>query len=261
MTTIKKFVIYGERCSGTNFLENVIKTNFGLELSNAESTNAESTNAESTNAESTNAESNREYSFKHFFGFDKFNKPNDDILFIGIIRNPIYWLNSFSIELHQIPEENRTLENFLFNKFYSIDRENKIIMDDVNYITKDFYNNIFELRKLKNFYLINIMKHKVKNYILINYESLLFNYDYTLDFIKNKFNLSKKFPEYVEIKKYKDSNKRIFLNQKEILFKPEMVDLIWDNLHIEQENRLGYFKDDSNERFKSQENIKFITSK
>jgi hypothetical protein len=26
MTTIKNFVIYGERCSGTNFLENVIKT-------------------------------------------------------------------------------------------------------------------------------------------------------------------------------------------------------------------------------------------
>ena len=30
----------------------------------------------------------------------------------------------------------------------------------------------------------------VKNYILINYETLLYNFDYTLDFIKNKFNLN-----------------------------------------------------------------------
>ena len=34
MTNITKFVIYGERCSGNNYLENVIKTNFGLELRN-----------------------------------------------------------------------------------------------------------------------------------------------------------------------------------------------------------------------------------
>ena len=176
MTTIKKFVIYGERCSGTNFLENIIKTNFGLELST-------------------------EYSWKHFFGFDKFDKPNEDTLFIGIVRNPIYWLNSFSKELHHVPKENRTLKNFLVNEFYSVDDKNKIIIKDINYVTKKKYKNVFELRKMKNFYLINIMKHKAKNYILINYESLLFNYDYTLDFIKDKFNLSKKFPVYKKIQK------------------------------------------------------------
>ena len=235
MTTIKKFVIYGERCSGTNFLENAIKTNFGLELSN-------------------------EYSHKHFFGFDKFEKPNDDTLFIGIVRNPIYWLNSFSTELHHVPKENRPLKNLLFNSFYSLNDNNKIIIEDINYITKNFYKNIFELRKMKNFYLINIMKYKVKNYILINYESLLFNYNYTLDFIKEKFNLSKKFPVYIKIKKYKKSNKDLFHKQRNILLPQPLVDLIWNNLHIEQENRLGYFKGDNNEYLKSKYNIKFITS-
>lgn len=235
MTTIKKFVIYGERCSGTNFLENIIKTNFGLELST-------------------------EYSWKHFFGFDKFDKPNEDTLFIGIVRNPIYWLNSFSKELHHVPKENRTLKNFLVNEFYSVDDKNKIIIKDINYVTKKKYKNVFELRKMKNFYLINIMKHKAKNYILINYESLLFNYDYTLDFIKDKFNLSKKFPVYKKIKKYKKSDKDLFRKQRNILLPPRIVDFIWNNLHIEQENRLGYFKGDNNEYLKSIDNIKFITS-
>jgi hypothetical protein len=235
MTTIKKFVIYGERCSGTNFVENAIKTNFGLELNN-------------------------EYSKKHFFGFDKFDKPNEDTLFIGIVRNPIYWLNSFSTELHHIPKENRILKNFLVNEFYSVDENNKINLNDINYITKRKYKNIFELRKMKNFYLINIMKHKVKNYILVNYESLLFNYEYTLDFMKDKFNLSKKFPVYKKIKNYKKSDKDIFYKQRNILIPPPIVDLIWNNLHIEQENRLGYFKGDNNEYLKSKDNIKFITS-
>ena len=232
---INKFAILGERCSGTNFLENVITTNFGLELSN-------------------------EYSWKHFFGFDKFDKPNEDTLFIGIVRNPIYWLNSFSKELHHIPKKNRPLNNFLFNEFYSIDDNNKIITNDVNYATNKKYKNIFELRKMKNFYLINIMKYKVKNYILINYESLLFNYEYTLDFMKDKFNLSKKFPMYKKIKKYKKSNKDLFHKQRNILLSPKTVSLIWNNLHVEQENRLGYFKGDNNEYLKSKDNIKFITS-
>lgn len=235
MTTIKKFVIYGERCSGTNFLENVIKTNFGLELSN-------------------------EYSWKHFFGFDNFDKPNEDILFIGIIRNPIYWLNSFSKELHHIPKENRSLNNFLVNEFYSVDENNKINLNDINYITKRKYKNIFELRKMKNFYLINIMKHKVKNYILVNYESLLFNYEYILDFIKDKFNLSNQFPIYKKIKNYKKSDKDLFHKQRNILLPPRIVDFIWNNLDMEQENRLGYFKGDNNEYLKSKDNIKFITS-
>jgi hypothetical protein len=236
MTNITRFVIYGERCSGTNFLENAIKTNFGLELTT-------------------------QYGNKHFFCFNKYDKSNEDTLFIGIIRNPIYWINSFSRELFHIPNENKPLNNFLFNKFYSINESiNQIIPTDMNYMTNKKYDNIFELRKLKNFYLINIMKKRVKNYILINYESLLYNYDYTLDYIKNKFNLIKRYPIYKVIKQYKKSDKDVFNKQRNILLSPNIVNIIWDNLHMEQENRLGYFKCDNNEYFKSVENIKFITS-
>ena len=38
---------------------------------------------------------------------------------------------------------------------------------DLNYLNGNKYKNIFELRKIKNYYLMNIMPYKVKNYILI----------------------------------------------------------------------------------------------
>ena len=93
---IQKFAILGERCSGTNFLEETISTNFNINYT-------------------------AEYGGKHFFCYNDYgNKEStSNTLFIGIIRNPIYWLNSFSKELHHVPEINRkSLHNFLFNEFY-----------------------------------------------------------------------------------------------------------------------------------------------
>lgn len=232
---ITKFVVYGERCSGTNYLENTISENFNLKLSN-------------------------DYGHKHFFCFESLQN-SDDTLFIGIIRNPIYWINSFSRELWHVPQENKALDNFLTKPFYSIyENSNDIILKDLNYINNKPYSNIFELRKIKNFFLINVMPKRVKNYILITYESLLYNYDYTLNFIKNIFNLTSTFTEYVKIKKYKKSNTYFFVKQREILLPPNVIEYIWSKLHSPQENILGYYKGDNNEYFKNKDNISFITS-
>ena len=60
---IKKYTIYGERCSGTNYLENIIDINFDVNLT-------------------------WEYGHKHFFGHqDNKLKNSDDTLFICIVRN------------------------------------------------------------------------------------------------------------------------------------------------------------------------------
>lgn len=238
MISITKIIIYGERCSGTNFLENAILENFNVEIS-------------------------WEQGSKHFFCFNDYSKRNfDDTLYIGIIRDPIYWINSFSKELHHVPEINRkNLKNFLFNEFYSVNDEieaspklqtvlfnNKpkkiyrysLMIKDLNYITNKKYKNIFELRKLKNDYLINIMPTKVKNYILINYEKLLNNYDETLEFIKNKFSLIQKNPTFKKITNYKKSNTYNFVQQRQITLSPPVIDIIWQNLDINQELSLGY---------------------
>jgi hypothetical protein len=246
MTNIKKIIIYGERCSGTNFLEQAILTNFDVEIS-------------------------WELGSKHFFCFNDHNKRNfDDTLFIGIIRNPIYWLNSFSKELHHIPDINKiSLRNFLLNEFYSVDDEikqihklqtlffnnkqnssyNSIIVKDLNYTTGKKYKNVFELRKLKNYYLMDIMPTKVRNYILINYENLLLNYEDTLELIKNKYNLTQRHDVFKKIIGYKKSDRYKFFKQREITFSSEVVDVLWKYLDATQELKLGYFKNDDNKTF------------
>jgi hypothetical protein len=246
---IKNFAILGERCCGTNFLEESIANNFLLEYT-------------------------AKYGNKHFFCYNDYSNSNDT-LFIGIIRNPIYWINSFSRELHHVPEINRKdISSFLFNEFYSVEDEvdtNKPILDsnifkfnnnyytkkyklntkDLNYINGKKYKNIFELRKVKNDFLINVMPKKVQNYILINFEDLLFNFKYILKNIQNKFNLILKNQQFIKPKNYKKSDKYNFVQQRKILLSPNLVVTIWKNLDKEQEELLGYKMWDNNDFFKN----------
>ena len=246
--SINKFSILGERCSGTNFLEEAITHNFNINYT-------------------------AEYGNKHFFCYNNYDN-SENTLFIGIVRNPIYWINSFSKELHHVPEINRkNINNFLFNEFYSVEDEidtNKSIQDnnifkfngkfythkyklntkDLNYINGKKYKNIFELRKVKNNFLMYVMPKKVKNYILINYEDLLFNYSDVLQKIKENFNLKQKTHEFMKIKNYKKSNSYNFVQQRKILLHPNTVILMWENLDKEQEELLGYKMWDDNNYFK-----------
>jgi hypothetical protein len=255
--TISKFAILGERCSGTNFLEESISNNFFIEYT-------------------------AKFGNKHFFCYNDYSN-HGETLFIGIIRNPIYWINSFSKELYHVPEINRkNITNFLFNEFYSVEDEidtNQQIVDnnifklnnnffthkyplnvnDLNYLNGKKYQNIFELRKVKNDFLMNVFPNKVKNYILINYEDLLYNYDKTLQNIKEKFNLQQKNTSFIKIKNYKKSSTYNFVQQRQILLPPNLILLIWKNLDVEQEGKLGYKINDNNKFFinkylKSQDN-------
>jgi hypothetical protein len=251
---IKKFTIYGERSSGTNFLEKSILTNFEIKYT-------------------------KEFGNKHFFCFDDSRKNySDDTLFIGIVRNPIYWLNSFIQQPYHVPNHNKTLTNFLFNEFYSICDEpptqndtnvahgnlllnrknngNKINKKDLNYITGKKYKDIFELRKLKNYYLMNVLPKKVKNYVLINYEDLLYNYENTLDLIKHKFNLIQTREKYIKSDNYKHSDTIKYKGEKSVIFSPKIVEVIWTKLDKTQENSLGYFKGDYNKFFKDKNKTK-----
>jgi len=240
---IIKFEILGERCSGTNFLEECLTNNFNIKYEPI-------------------------HGHKHFFCYNNYDKTStDNILFIGIIRNPIYWLNSFSKELHHVsPENKKNLYSFLFSKFYSIhDQECNglncpVNLRDLNYKNNKFYKNIFELRQVKNDYLLNVVPKKVKNYILINYEDLLFNFDNTMKIIRDRFNLKMTNKEFVKEKKYKKSDTYNFVKQREITFPPGLVKIIWSKLDIKQEISLGYYPGNGNNYFinKKETNINSI---
>lgn len=222
---IKYFTIYGERCSGTNFLEASITTNFNIEIT-------------------------WEYGWKHFFGnyiFDKTNQKQNETLFIGIVREPIEWLDSFYKEPHHIPQQNKVSPDaFLLNEHYStIDNYSPIEeMADRHIITKERYKNIFQLRQVKNNYLIYFMPSYVKNYIFIKYEDLNKHYDIILSDIQTKFNLKRRqnnsSQNFTKIIKYKGFPQESVYKKKSINFNKKYIDIIKNNLDKEQENQLGY---------------------
>jgi len=211
------FTVIGERCSGTNFLEAVIRENFHL-----------------------NSKTYK-YGFnKHFFmthDFEKARKDNNTIYF-AIVRDPITWINSFFKEKWHIPPINHDIQNFLENKFYSVYDNGKEIIEDRNLDGKRF-DNIFHLRKVKNDFLINVMPTKIQHYILIRYEDLLMNYEITLQNIKDKFGISMKHESFVKINSYKGFKSQPF-KIKPLDLSPVVIQKIWSNLDHDQEKILGY---------------------
>lgn len=155
-----KVTIYGERCSGTNYLQELLLLNFDVEIVWC-------------------------YGWKHFFGFSDLNN-SDDTLFIGIIRNLEDWINSLYREKHHLPDHlTSTIDTFLNETFYSIYDDKNEIMNDRNIDTGERYKNIFELRLVKNKYLIEKMPKLVKNYCLITLDNLVDSFEDTMNKLKD----------------------------------------------------------------------------
>ena len=195
---LKKYTIYGERCSGTNYLQNIMNVNFDIKITH-------------------------EYGKKHFFGFqDEKLKKSDDTLFICIVRNPVDWVNSLYREKYHIAKHLRkNITDFLNKEFYSYNdkhsglRDRTEIMEDRNIYTGKRYKNIFELRHTKIKWMMEELPNKVKNYIFIKHEDLLNNYKNTLlkineKGVKIKDNI--KFP--INSKTYKLSKTKIYILKK-----------------------------------------------
>lgn len=210
---VKNFTIYGERCTGTNYLEQLIAVNFELPVT-------------------------WEYGWKHFFGYSEF-KNSDDTLFFGIVRSPVEWIDSFFKNPYHIPPQNKNIKTFLTNKFYSINDKNEIMKEDLNYKNKQMYANIFEMRMVKNDYLLNIMPNKVKNYVLINYEYIKAEPFEFLEAIRIKFGLKKRGENYTNIKYYKFLKETKYVEHPPTL-PPPIISFIKQNLNVEQETKLNY---------------------
>jgi hypothetical protein len=204
---ISKFKIYGERCSGTNYLENIVKINFEIEL-------------------------NQNFGHKHFFGHQDDLNNSDDTLFICIVRDPFKWINSLYRLPHHLQMMNRECEteDFLNNEFFSIDDDGNEIMEDRNIYSKRRYENIFEMRYTKLKYMIECLPKKVKNCLIIRYEDLYNNFEDSMQILKG-YGLEQKkdiiFPKNMEpydvvkidqIENYTIMYNKNYLNYKEYDF-------------------------------------------
>jgi len=163
----KNYTIFGERHSGTNLLEKVMRS-YGLPLTYNIGAGGEPAH------------------FKHWFGHDMdVIRNNKDTLFIGIVRNPYDWIMAmFKKPYHVKKEITKDFESFI-TKEWSSWHDNfprgheyywKEILRDRNPISGERYENIFQLRAVKNKYLSNL--HKLtNNCIRVRYEDLTDDFD------------------------------------------------------------------------------------
>lgn len=186
---IKKIKIYGERNSGTNYLEQLLKKNI-------------------KNVDILLPGYKSGSGWKHGFPNMKlFNNIDlDNVLFIFIIRDFKSWLKSmYKQPYHYIPQN--TFEEFINNKLNI--KDNRIDHDvNINSLEKQ---NIIDLRYSKINCYFDFFK-KVNNAIFINLEDLQNNTLKFLDFLNKNYliNVNKKIikiTEHTKDKKLKVINR------------------------------------------------------
>lgn len=164
---ITHFTIFGERCSGTTYLENIMLLNFDIQIT-------------------------WKYGWKHFPIFNRIYEDSDNVLFICIVRNISDWLNSFYKDMHHLAlkyKENLSQEEkmdaFLNKEFLSIYDISNEIIEDRNLYTGERYKNIFEMRSTKLQYIFEKLPELVNKYILIKHEDLINDFGNTMNKIKD----------------------------------------------------------------------------
>jgi len=146
---IENIKIFGERNSGTRFIQELIKKNV-------------------KKINILSPDYNRGTGWKH--GTPKLNKFKNIInktLFVFIIRDLEPWLKSMYKTPHHLKKSDN-IKSFLNNKIISIDGKPN---HDVNIYKQETNKTIFELRYYKINSYINTFK-KVKNAIIVNLENL-----------------------------------------------------------------------------------------
>lgn len=247
---IKKFTVYGERCSGTNYIEDLIKKTFDLPVT-------------------------WEYGWKHFFGFSDLEN-SDDCLFVAIVRNPYDWLKSLYLQKHHMAATLRhDFGSFLQKEWYSfrdmVDKVNgkyynqprfedfkyKEIMHDRNLNTGERYKNVFEMRDVKNRFLYYELPKKVKNCCFITYDDLKNNPDIILKKMGKKFGLKANNVE--QDFDYDPKYKQKFI-EKIYHIEPKYMRLINDKLNWPMEKKMGFGQEHPENRMGSSENDSLINT-
>ncbi|WP_316359271.1 hypothetical protein [Candidatus Neptunichlamydia sp. REUL1] len=224
--------ICGERCSGTNFLESLIKNNFPKMHPNFHS-----------------------FGWKHFLCWfetpldkEHFNLPDrmitlegsEQYLFIVIVRDPYNWIRSFYLNPHHVSPEltNKGFFHFISSEWRSEDCSH---IDSFNPYTGAPFKNVLELRKYKT---VNYLKiaNLVGNFCLVRYEEVSEHPKQFVDFIADFYGLEK-CPQFTPIIHYKGYPHNPAY-KKQPYFPFENKDLLYINQNIDWdvENRLGYTK-------------------
>jgi hypothetical protein len=211
---IKNFTIYGERCSGTNFLERYFHSYTQLPVT-------------------------WEFGWKHFFGYndEKIISNGDYTLFLCIVRNPYQWLMSMNKKRHHTLGGKKK-KDFFTSEWKSVETKHPgyhpEIMQDRNTINHQRYKNIFEMRKYKCRYLWYELPLYAKNNFFIRYEDLIHYGPNIIFSICNDLNIPIKNSSVKE----QPSFRQIYQ------IEPQLLHLFNNNIHWQTENTIGYTKEE-----------------
>jgi hypothetical protein len=182
---IEKFCVFGERCSGTTYLENLIESNFGLPMTD-------------------------EFGLKHFWNMTDFSN-NNTTLFIGIERELLSWLDSFAKTPHQVhPYRPYDYEALFFKPIRSYYQGDMV----------EDYENIIECRRTKSNIIRSLFPNLLKHYFFITYEELVANPIEFLHTIQTRFQLQPILNPFQNWITYKDE-KELFVKKPLVI--PENI--------------------------------------
>ena len=183
---ITKFQFFSERCSGSNFIKNLLCSNFIVE------------------------KKVRNYGHKHFPpwfslpmefypGPEHFYtfKDSENVLFIVIFRNPYDWLSSFNLKPWNGSKKlkNLDLSSFIRKKWSLNPNHPRFLatpnpLEDRNPVDGSLFSNVMKLRTAKIETMLEI-KNRVKNIYFINYEVIKEHPQEVLKEIECLFNLKR----------------------------------------------------------------------
>jgi len=251
----RRVTLLGERCSGTNYLEQLLVANFEVDIT-------------------------WKTGWKHWFGFYPYREDRslDDIFFVGIVRDPVDWLNSLFRTPHHLAfsppssspffsplsegydrgeeERNRDHEaqkRLLFlhgGPIYSLHSSNdsENLRDRPLHDPGRRYRNLLELRSTKLRFLVRDMPTLVKRYLLIRYEDLLHDFEATMRLLQRQGRLTRRrdmfgrFPVNV----VPPSSSSLLLSKEEKKKKKREI-VQWTDvrpfLDLSLERKMGYVKE------------------
>lgn len=234
---ITKLYVIGERCSGTNYINALLKKNFDLDTT------------------SFGSPSDKhfppwyELPIEYYSGDPRYYtfEGVDDCLFIVIFRNPYDWVRSFYLTPHQA---DRSLLRISFSNFIRMPWKFAIepIIEkeysfnpyfDRNPIDGSLFENVLKLRTAKIKTMLRIQE-KAPNIYYLNYEIARDHSQEVLAEIANLFNLKPSGP-YEPIIYRKDEQKQGLYKKKK--YRPiSSIDLAYINSQLdpEVENIINY---------------------
>lgn len=223
MTKLNSFMVKGERCSGTTYLENLIQHNLKVPVFNNQGW---------------------KHGYLSLVTLDSLDKNLFNSLVVMIFRNVFDWLRSFYLSPHHLEgsragvwEVKTTFSEFIRREVKNFDCEKNERFFDIHPFYMDLPKNVLELRKWKIEHWLNYNKLKKPVYYL-RYEDLLENPEKIIKEINdNWFGVDFKF-----------ENCNWYKNSKNIEYKPkeyfkiseEDLEYLVENIDWDLEKKIGY---------------------